>query len=1017
VGHRLRIAVLVGLAFLLPAGAAAVPRDGAQDAALAHIENLRAQGKVSEALAAYDAAIVAAEKAGERARVSKLAHDAAIFAMLLERYDVAEKRARRALAVEITVTGARSGNVAAILNTLAQILESQGRSAEAVAEATKAVAIAREAFGAEHPNVGATLSTLGKVQAAGGDAAAAEATFQSAIKIEEKGLGSDHPAVAGSLNDLAALYRGQYRLEEAERLQKRVVGIALKAYGENHPNHATALSALGRNYLDQARWDDANAVLTRALDIQRRVMGDKHNDTADTWSDLAWAEMGREDFKAAQGKFVRSLEVREAAATRNDEAAAKGLSSLARALRAAAEGSRGGRLQLMAEAEKQSRRAVAVAEKAGLAKRPWMATVLVGLGDAVLAQGRAAEAEKLAEYALGLTQLGNLSRAAGLRLRAEARLQQGKVDLALTDADLSAGIFKDLRTRAGLASMRGEAALAINDRDSYVVGLRAASAVQAQNTSLYKPEREKGFDFAQRAASGVTAHAVWRMAARFAAKNDRIAKLLREQQALILRLPEVEAQYVRLISSSDATARREATKRAFESTAIRDRLRQLDTDLYGGFGPYASLADPQPVTISGLQGGGTTEGDGEVPPALLQPDEAVVQFVVTEQDGFVFAVSREKIVFEKLHIVDAIMREDIAKLRQQLDPAYWNVLPPNISAFDRALAYRLYQQIWKPIEGVVAGKAKVFVVADGPLTSLPLSVLVTAPPAGGAEGDRNPQVLRDTPWLVKRHALITLPSISSLGALRYFAARTGGTEPFSGFGDPALGDPDDQRGGARRRGVASFFRGASPDPARLAELGSLPATAGELKTLAAASGGDAAKDLWLGARATETAVKRAALSRKRVVAFSTHGLMAGEIGQGEPGLVMTLPKKASALDDGFLGASEIAHLKLGAEWVVLSACNTAAGDRPGAAGLSGLSRAFFLAGAKSMLVSHWSVWDDASAALTTGTLARLKAKQAPDRAQALRQAQLALMADKNQPRFAHPAAWAPFVLVGEAIEK
>ena len=295
-------------------------------------------------------------------------------------------------------------------------------------------------------------------------------------------------------------------------------------------------------------------------------------------------------------------------------------------------------------------------------------------------------------------------------------------------------------------------------------------------------------------------------------------------------------------------------------------------------------------------------------------------------------------------------------------------------------------------------------------------MLVTAPPVGGAEGDRNPQVLRDTPWLLKKHALITLPSLSSLKALRRYAATSGANEPFSGFGDPALGAPDDLRG-ASRRPVAAFFRGGSPERERLEELGSLPRTAIELKALAAASGGDAAKDLWLGSRATETAVKRASLSHKRVVAFSTHGLMAGEIGQGEPGLVMTLPQMPSPTDDGFLAASEIADLNLGAEWVVLSACNTAAGDKPGAAGLSGLSRAFFLAGAKSMLVSHWSVWDDASAALTTGTLARLKAKQAPDRAAALQQAQLALMADKKQPRFAHPAAWAPFVLVGESTEK
>jgi CHAT domain-containing protein len=191
----------------------------------------------------------------------------------------------------------------------------------------------------------------------------------------------------------------------------------------------------------------------------------------------------------------------------------------------------------------------------------------------------------------------------------------------------------------------------------------------------------------------------------------------------------------------------------------------------------------------------------------------------------------------------------------------------------------------------------------------------------------------------------------------------------------------------------------------------------ELTALAKAAGGDVAKDLWLRQRATETAIKQANLSSKRIVAFSTHGLMAGEIGQGEPGLVLTLPKKQTALDDGYLAASEVAELKLASEWVILSACNTAAGDKPGAEGLSGLSRAFFMAGAKSMLVSHWSVWDDASAAITTGTLARLKEKKAPNRAVALQQSMLALMADERAPRFAHPAAWAPFVLVGETVER
>ena len=78
-------------------------------------------------------------------------------------------------------------------------------------------------------------------------------------------------------------------------------------------------------------------------------------------------------------------------------------------------------------------------------------------------------------------------------------------------------------------------------------------------------------------------------------------------------------------------------------------------------------------------------------------------------------------------------------------------------------------------------------------------------------------------------------------------------------------------------------------------------------------------------------------------------------GLGEPALVLTIPKEATPLDDGLLTANEIAQLKLNADWVVLSACNTAAGDKPGAEALSGLARTFFYAGTRALLVSHWAV--------------------------------------------------------------
>jgi CHAT domain-containing protein len=206
--------------------------------------------------------------------------------------------------------------------------------------------------------------------------------------------------------------------------------------------------------------------------------------------------------------------------------------------------------------------------------------------------------------------------------------------------------------------------------------------------------------------------------------------------------------------------------------------------------------------------------------------------------------------------------------------------------------------------------------------------------------------------------------------------------------------------------------------ARLSDaLPQLPDTADELNAIAK-NLGVAAADIHLGEDASETTLKRTPLADYGIVYFATHGLVAGDVkGLAEPSLVLSIPRQPSEFDDGLLTASEVAQLKLNADWVVLSACNTIAGDRPGAEALSGLARSFFYAGARALLVSHWAVNSEAATRLTISTFERLKADPRLGRAEALRQAMLAYLNDASSPRNAYPALWGPFALIGEGAAR
>jgi len=295
---------------------------------------------------------------------------------------------------------------------------------------------------------------------------------------------------------------------------------------------------------------------------------------------------------------------------------------------------------------------------------------------------------------------------------------------------------------------------------------------------------------------------------------------------------------------------------------------------------------------------------------------------------------------------------------------------------------------------------------------------------------------------VRTHAVTVLPSVASLRMLRALPASRTDRKTFAGFGDPFFSAEQAKKAelmkdrpqdtammgrGIKTRGLPVSLRAApdtgAMDSADLAMLPRLPDTADEISSIALALNADLTADVFLGNRAHEESVTRMDLSGYKIVAFATHGLVPGDLdGLNQPALALTAPGVAGVGGDGLLTMEEILGLKLDADWVVLSACNTGSGAGAGAEAVSGLGRAFFYAGTRAILVSNWPVETTSAKTLTTDVFRRQAEDPALTRAGALRQAMLALIdgpgyvdAEKNVTvfRYAHPIFWAPFSLIGD----
>ena len=507
--------------------------------------------------------------------------------------------------------------------------------------------------------------------------------------------------------------------------------------------------------------------------------------------------------------------------------------------------------------------------------------------------------------------------------------------------------------------------------------------------------RARAFEGAQWVLATGAARAVAQVGARAAAGDGPLGRLIRDRQRL-----EAELQAMRRGLAGAATDEIAAIRA--ETAALTERLDTLDARIRAEFPDYAEIANPRPLGFEALR-------------ALLAPDEGLVLVLTGRGGTYVWAVSRAGAAWHRSPLGAQALSDRVRALRADLDPtgparaAAPLAAPsgPRLPPFRADIAHELYAELLAPVLPALEGVDHLFVVKDGALGSLPLAVLLTAPPDEAGN-------LADAPWLLRRFALTTLPAVSSLHSIRSGRERPASGAYFTGFGNPAFGDAVSEGVEIASRSVAAFFDETGPRLDAIRALPPLPGTARELRRIAGLFPAARAR-LVLGPAATEAAVKSADLSQSAILSFATHGLVSGDMsGLAEPALAFTPPENASDLDDGLLTASEAAMLDLDADWVILSACNTAAGDgTPGAEGLSGLARAFLLAGARSILVSHWPVRDDVAARLTADTLRRLRDAPGLARSQALRLAMLDLMADKGDPTLAHPSSWAPFVVVGE----
>lgn len=960
----------------------------------------------------------------------------------MERYDDAEPLIAYTAGALERLQGRDDANTQAARQLMATLYIAQGRYNEAEPILKYSVESYERKFGKDHLNTLNRVFVVAGLYSAQGRFSDAEGYFKRVLQGRQKALGKDHRDVIQVVSALAMIQVVLGRYDEAEPLFKRAADSAERVLGKEHPETLNIVRNMATLYLAELRASDADPLFVRVHEVRRRVLGAEHADTLTSMSDVAGVHTRAKRYDEAEPLLRRIVDIRERTQGKDHPDTLLSIAELAQLY---TEQKRFG------EAEPLLFKAINAYERRDDPKLdPMKYLNLYRVAQLYLEQDRAAEAGPVIRRAYeGLEKLLGAEHPFTGILHCTLALphfRQSDWTGAMDYLKGCSNVVISNTVRGAMGGGQGKTGKRKAKGDIFesvfTLQVKAARRLAAEKRSGGEGLAREMFEIAQWALSSEAAQSLSLMAARSARGDPRLAALMRERQDLVaeweMRDQMGSAALIR--NAQERSGQQEALNKA-RLNAINRRIAEIDERLKREFPEHASLTSLAPLSVDEVQ-------------AMLRDDEALVLFLdareekPTPDETFVWVVTRTGLRWTRAELDGKALggkalADEVLAMRCGLDASAWtgprcaevtgssytaadadarNPLP-----FDPERAHHLYESLFGQSEGAIKGR-HLLIVAGGPLSRLPFHTLVTAPPRGNVD-------YKTVPWLARSNAVTVLPAVSSLNALRRVARPSAASRPMIGFGNPLLDGadsghavrakmareqqrcPDDRPQATAMRGLAPASRQSNmASVAHISMQAPLPETADELCAVARDMGADV-NEVRLGARATESEVKGLSasgqLSKYRILHFATHGALAGQIsGSMEPGLILTPPAVASAEDDGYLSASEIAGLKLDAEWVILSACNTAAGTAEGAETLSGLTRAFMYAQARALLVSHWAVDSGAAVKLITSAVREMSQDPSAGRAEALRRAMIGVI-DGAASYEAHPSYWAPFMVVGE----